>query len=309
MKKIAEDTHSDPPPREPGGRRIPIQRVRGLTYQQFLKAYIETGTPAIIEDAINLWPALERWTPAFWRSRYGSRRAEVDGKSYRLSELIDLAEQSTAAVPAPYYRNIRIRDEYPELVADISPYPKLCGPNWFLSIVFRPFRRWIVGGGGHYELFIGGAGREFPFLHYDAPGAHTFIHQIGGRKRFVLFEAADSKYLYPCEGKSFSVSRVKNVDDVETDEFPLYRYATRYEGEAGPGETLFMPSGTWHTAKMCSFSVSVAIDVANSTNWSSVIDYMRRRMNFENTLLRWSYMGIMRFAGMLLFMIQLFPDS
>jgi hypothetical protein len=279
----------------------PIERVRGLTYQQFRQQYIEAGKPAIIEDAINLWPALKKWTPEFWSGRYSGRSMEIDGKTYSMGELIDLSERSTSDNPAPYYRNIRIRDEYPELMADISPYPELCGPNWFLSNALRPIRRWIIGGGGHYELFIGGAGREFPFLHYDSPGAHTFIHQIAGRKRFVLFGADDSKYLYPSDGKSFSVSRVQNLEEFDAEEFPLYHRATRLEGEAGPGETLFMPSGTWHTAKMCSFSVSVAIDAANGTNWNSVVDYMSRRMSFENALLRWGYLGVIRLAGSLLF--------
>jgi hypothetical protein len=286
-----------------------LDRVRGVSYADFVRRYVQTGTPAIIEDAIDHWPALGKWTPSFWKDRYGERTVEIDGTSYRLGELIRLAEQSSSGDPAPYYRNIRIRSEFPELLADISPYPPLCGPNWFHSLAFRPIRERVVGGGGHYELFIGGEGRAFPFLHYDAPGAHTFIHQIIGRKKFVLFKSDDGQFLYPCAGKAFSVSQIKNLDDVYAEQFPLFRNATKYEEEAKPGDTLFMPSGTWHTAKMTSFSVSLGIDVVNETNWPDVVAYVKRRMSFERAAVSAAYLSVFRTTGFLAGLTHRFSDK
>ena len=276
---------------------LKLERVQGLSHQEFLQRYVIPRKPAILLDAISTWPALNKWGPEFWKRTYGERSVVVDGKNHRLKEIVELALNSNPERPAPYYRNIKVRNEYPELMADISPYPPHCGPNWFHSLPFFPIRDRIVGGGGHYELFIGGAGRSFPFLHFDSPGAHTFIHQIVGRKKFILFAPEDGKYLYPGEGKSFSVSRIKNLDDTESSTFPLYRHATRYEDEAGPGETLFMPSGWWHTARMLSFSVSLGIDVANQTNWPDVVGYMRRRASYENPVLALAYMTAIRTAG------------
>jgi len=37
-----------------------------------------------------------------------------------------------------------------------------------------------------------------------------------------------------------------------------------------PGETLFVPGGVWHTAKMLSPSISVSVNRANASNWSSL---------------------------------------
>jgi histone arginine demethylase JMJD6 len=277
-----------------------LERVRGLSPREFWEQYVVPGKPALLQDATISWPALKQWTPDFWTSQYGTRPVDIDGKSYTMAGLIRLALASDSTSPAPYYRNIRLRHVYPELMADIEPYPAHCGPNWFHSPFFRPIQERIVGGGGHYELFIGGAGRSFPFLHFDAPGAHTFIHQIAGRKKFILFPPSDTPFLYPCDGKSFSVSRLKNLEDVDLDQFPLYAQATRYEDEAGPGESLFMPCGWWHTARMLSFSISLGIDVANQSNWSHVSAYMRRRASFENPLLAVPYMAYIRTAGVML---------
>ena len=274
-----------------------LERVRGLSQKEFMERFVIPGKPAIIQDASSKWSALKKWEPAFWKQQYGSRTTVIDGKSYTLNEVVDLALKSNADHPAPYYRNIRLRDEYPELMADISPYPEVCGPNWFHSAAFYPIRNRVVGGGGHYELFIGGEGRSFPFLHYDAPGAHTFIHQIIGYKKFILFAPEDGQYLYPAQGKSFSVSRIKDLDNLTNPEFPLYRNATRYEDQAGPGETLFMPSGWWHTAKMLSFSISLGIDATNESNWGKVTDYMSKRASFEKPLISIPYMAAIRTAG------------
>jgi hypothetical protein len=180
---------------------------------------------------------------------------------------------------------------------DISPYPPHCGANWFHSAGFYPVREKIIGGGGHYELFIGGAGRSFPFLHFDAPGAHTFIHQIAGRKKFILFAPSDGEYLYPLPDEKFSVSGIKDIENVDIEAYPLYQNATRYEDEAGPGDTLFMPSGWWHTAMMKSFSISLGIDAVNHTNWDKVKDYMKRRSSYENPILAAAYMAIMNTAA------------
>lgn len=284
-------------------REIPLYlklpRVSGLSPGEFREQYVIPGKPAIIKDAIDDWAALTKWTPEFWKENYGEREVSIDERGYTVEQVIDLALESKPDSPAPYYRNIRIRHDFAELMADISPYPPLCGPNWFHSLAFYPVRERIVGGGGHYELFIGGAGRSFPFLHFDAPGAHTFIHQIAGKKKFILFAPSDSDYLYPMNGKKFSVSSIADIENVDLEQFPLYAKASKYEDEVGPGDTLFMPAGWWHTALMKSFSISLGIDVVNDTNWDSVYGYMKKRASYENAVLASIYMAAMASAGLM----------
>jgi hypothetical protein len=149
-------------------------------------------------------------------------------------------------------------------------------------------------------LFIGGSGRSFSYLHFDVPGAHTFIHQLQGQKLLVLFPPSDGACLYPKTGKEFNVSRIPDVDRVSLEEFPLFAKATRMDAVVGPGDTLFMPSGWWHTAKMLSFSISVGIDVANRTNWNDVTGFLEKKAKARLGLLSPLFMAYVRAAGLLL---------
>jgi hypothetical protein len=273
-----------------------LERARDLTQEEFLERYVIPRRPVVLENAISDWPAMRKWTPEFWSQQYGGREVEIDGTRRLLKEVIQLALQAGGKTPPPYYRNIRLGHEYPELTGDILPYPRVCQPNWFHSAIFRPLRGSLMGY-GQYELFIGGAGRSFPYLHFDVPGAHTFIHQLHGRKLLVLFPPDNTPYLYPKEGKDFNVSRIPNVDNVPPDEFPLFSKATRIDAEVRPGDTLFMPFGWWHTARMLSFSISLGIDVANETNWANVKGFLARKARAKLGPLGLLFMAYISAAG------------
>ena len=254
---------------------VKVERRRDLSYQQFLENYVRPRRPVILENSISHWPALSRWTPAFFRDLYGSRKVKIDGKDYTLGEVVDLAEKSELDNPAPYYKSIILEKEYPELMEDITPYPDVFQPNWFHAGLMKPLRR-LNFEGGDMQFFLGGKGRSFPNIHFDLPCAHSFITQIAGKKLIILYSPADTPYIYPTSDVQFFVSRIKSIDKASADKFPLFATATRYDAELSPGEIVFMPGGWWHTAKMLSFSISVGLDVANSTNWRDITAFMRR---------------------------------
>lgn len=253
---------------------IPI--IEGISAEEFRKEFVAKRKPAIIRDATKNWKALTKWTPEFWKSRYGDRSLTIDNNKIQMNELIDLALKSNEQNPAPYYRNIRIAHEYPELLEDITPESDFCLPNYFLSSVFKPLRSPMFAY-GQYELFIGGKGRSFPYLHYDTPGADTFIHQIYGVKDLILFSPEDSKYLYPKTGAEFNVSSIPDIENVDIKKFPLFPKATKIEVTLQQGESIYFPSGWWHTAKMQSFSISIGIDVANEYNWNVVENFLNNK--------------------------------
>jgi hypothetical protein len=134
-------TLAQPMPATQPARPKALERVKGLSYRDFMERHIIPRQPCVIEDAIDGWRALRKWTPDFWKRTYGDRREEIDGRGYALREVIDLALVSDTASPAPYYRNIHLGTVDPELMADISPYPLYCEPNWFHSRLFAPLRK------------------------------------------------------------------------------------------------------------------------------------------------------------------------
>ncbi|HRI15513.1 MAG TPA: hypothetical protein PLX89_21150 [Verrucomicrobiota bacterium] len=108
-----------------------------------MRDYAIPGKPAVVEGAIDGWEALRKWTPEFWVERYGEKRVSVSGKSYALKEIIRLALDSTPSSPAPYYRNIVLRANFPDLVPDVALIPEVCLPNWSHSWLFVP-PRWAT---------------------------------------------------------------------------------------------------------------------------------------------------------------------
>ncbi|MEM7396813.1 MAG: cupin-like domain-containing protein, partial [Verrucomicrobiota bacterium] len=253
-----------------------IERRSGLSPDAFNEEYLLPRKPVILEDAISDWPAATRWTPDFFRETYGDRQVTIDDVEYALRDVIDLALASDDENPAPYYRNISVQHDYPELEADLLPTPGVYGKNWFESGIFTPLRKAnVIAQGGEYELFIGGAGRAFPILHYDAPGADTFLTQIYGEKRLIVFSPEDTEYLYPRSGSCFNLSEV-NVEAPDLEAHPRYTEATPLIADLKAGDIVFMPYGWWHTAKMLSFSITVGIDVANGLNWPHIVDFLGR---------------------------------
>lgn len=261
-----------------------LERVKGISPDEFRKEFVAKRKPAILEDATKNWKALEKWTPNFWQQNYGNKIVEIDGKEFSLNKVIELALNSDEQNPAPYYRNIRIGHKYPELIPDISPESDFCLPNFFLNKVFTPLRTSFFAY-GQYELFIGGKGRSFPYLHYDVPGADTFIHQIAGEKELVLFSPDDSKYLYPKSGAEFNISSIPDIEDVSLDKFPLFKKAKKFTVTLNAGDSIYFPSGWWHTAKMLSFSISIGIDVANQYNWKTVEGFLNKKAKAKLSVL------------------------
>ena len=109
------------------------------------------------------------------------------------------------------------------------------------------------------NLCIGEAGVNTR-LHYDT--SNSFLTQIVGRKRVRLFAPADSHNIYPYaindnflgSDPSVYISRIRNTDLVNYNEFPNLKKITCFEGILSPGDLLFIPAGWWHEAKYLDIS-------------------------------------------------------
>lgn len=260
----------------PGGTRLEagsaVDRCPGLTWNAFLSRYLIPLKPAIVADAFDYWPARTRWTPTFFRDRYGSRLVTIDGVVYRFGDFIDLIERSTAARPAPYFRNVLIEQWAPELLDDILPLPRHTRPNW-LDSGFFPERPSLTS----IELYIGGAGAAFPTLHYDNLHTHAFLMQLFGTKEYVFYSPDQSDFLYPQQGTERNKSAVNDIANPDLKRFPLFVHATPSRCVLRAGEMLFVPAGWWHTARLLEPTITVSANTVNATNWGVFVrDYIDR---------------------------------
>ncbi len=249
-----------------------VNRVGNISHQEFMNDYYLKGIPVVFENASKVWKGKNLFTPNYFRENFGDRRTDVKGTSYTMKEIMDMVETSTAEKPAPYPCIFNITETMPELMPLLDPLDlNYARPNWLQS-------KWFQRGhwGGYTELFIGGPGGKFPYLHLDYYHLNAWITQLYGEKRFTVFPRGQEHLLYPKPDDSWRSDL--NIFEPDYEKFPLYKQATPIHFTVGPGETLFIPFGTWHTAYSVTPTISVAFDQLNRTNYK---DFMKDVWNFR----------------------------
>ncbi|HLZ92521.1 MAG TPA: cupin-like domain-containing protein [Candidatus Acidoferrum sp.] len=246
---------------------VEIDHRYGISYQEFAHEYLFPGKPVIIGGAVDRWKAVGTWNPAFFKNNYGQLNLHIDGVHYTMADFIDRVESSSADSPAPYLRNEVIDRLLPELLADIDPLPRYFFPNWLDGKISRALRSRLHNGSP--EIYIGGRGAKFPFLHFDSYHTHAFLAQIYGVKEYTTFTEDQTPFLY-VNPRQYNASQVTDIENPDFDKFPLFAKATPVRFLLYPGEILFIPGGLWHTAKMLTPSISVSVNRANASNWATL---------------------------------------
>lgn len=245
---------------------------------RYLREYMTPLKPVIISGGLEHWKARKKWSLDMFRSQYGTLPLEIHGRKLSMAELIAEVEASTPEKPAPYLHNHLVSRLPRELQTDIEPMPECTRPNW-LENPFINFR-WSLT---YVELYIGGAGAKFPVLHYDGLHTHAFLMQLQGVKEYVAFAPDQTPLMYPkSDQASPNISLVDNVEKPDLARFSRFAEATGVRFKLHPGETLFVPSGWWHTARILSPSITISINGANRANWTDFSrdfcrDYMAGR--------------------------------
>lgn len=248
-----------------------VERRAGLTRSQFVEEFQRPSRPVVLTDLTRDWPALGKFTPEYLRKHCGSRNVPIGNRSYKLSEFLDLLEKSTPDHPAPYPCKLDLHGDYADLAADV-PRPPVTLPDrtrsWLIPSRFR-------AGSADLEVFIGGPGGEFPYVHYDYLGYYAFINQVFGEKEFYVYPPGQEQYLYPDPERRW-LSTVNNSFQPDLDKFPLFAKAKPLVLTLKPGESLFIPAGIWHTARSKTISISVAFDQLSATNWDFYVNELLR---------------------------------
>lgn len=242
-----------------------IQRKSNLSYQEFMDEHHNPGIPVILTDATKVWKANGLFTPDWFRENYPEKESDVLNKEtrkpYKMKEVMDLAEHSSEENLAPYPLTFNISNEIPEMLDLLLPlnlgYAK---PNWLESSSFKR-GNW----GGIIELFVGGPGGKFPYVHKDYYHLSAWINQLYGEKMFTVFPRGQEKFLYATEKNQWR-SEV-NVFNPDLEKHPEFKHATPISFKVSAGETLYIPFGIWHTAHSLSPTISVAFDQLNSKNF------------------------------------------
>lgn len=247
-----------------------VQRKSNITYEEFMEEHHNPGIPVIFTDATKLWKASGLLTPDWFREHFPNKKSDIvnkeTGKPYLMKEVMDLVEQSTVDDPAPYPLLFNINNEIPEILDLLKPlnlnYAK---PNWLDDKLFKR-GNW----GGVTELFVGGPGGKFPYVHKDYYHLSAWINQLYGEKRFTVFPRGQEDLLYVTKKNQWR-SEV-NIFEPDYEKHPKFKYATPINFTVGAGETLYIPFGVWHSAYSVTPTISVAFDQLNSKNFPSFMN-------------------------------------
>ncbi|HET6912321.1 MAG TPA: cupin-like domain-containing protein [Rhodanobacteraceae bacterium] len=250
-----------------------VERRSKLPYAQFVREYLLPRKPVILTDVVDECPALGRWTPEYFRERFGDRRLPTVSGEMTMREIVDGVLHPRAG-RAPFLRESPISWWLPELMPDLVNYPCYGRPNW----LNYPFARWpdIRRSGhaarliriGQIEMNFTGPQMRFPTLHMDLFKTHALLVQWYGAKKFFIFPEEDTKYLYRKRGEW--VSALTDVEHPDLEKFPEFSKTHMTSFTLQPGEAYFNPTGWWHTTRTLGVSIGTAMSLANASNWKDV---------------------------------------
>ena len=215
-------------------QNIPVRDK--ISRAEFQAEFLKPSRPVIMKDFGSQWPAREKWTLDYFKSRHADLMVPVykeafanTGASYtntdntmRFGDYLDLiASQPT------HYRMF--------LFNIFKHIPDLCNDFDYPNIVDRYLKKYPF-------MFFGGA-TSWVDVHYDLDLSHVFLTQFHGKKRVILFGPEYSDYLYR---HLLTVSCNIDIGNPDFTRYPRLSEAQGYESILDAGDTLFIPSGYWH---------------------------------------------------------------
>jgi histone arginine demethylase JMJD6 len=277
-------------------KNIVVEKKYHMSYEEFAEKHLFANYPVVIGDACEAWSAKKKFTPQFFKKHYSDREVSIAGKTYNFGDYIDWMLTGTVANPAPYPCTLQIESEYPELLRDVMPPLKYAQPSRIGSKLV-PNR--LLSGANTLEIFFGSPGALFPYVHYDYMSLHAFITQLYGDKEFTVIPPDQTPYLYPTPGNAW-VSQVNDIWNPDLEKYPLFAKATPVSFVVGPGETLFIPCGWWHTARSLTPTISVALDSLNASNWKNFMNEVDMNMQQRKPKLAKAVQAYLSVAGNIL---------
>jgi len=238
---------------EPAATEVERRTTPGA--EEFFRTYWAAHRPVVFVDATASWPALGKWTPAFFRRAFAHETVEVTAgreadpfydmnfrahrRRMKMPAFIDrvLAAGTSNDLYMVSNNHTMKRPAFKKLLADVRPPPAL----------FEPVRPSAT------SLWIGPAGTITP-LHHDT--TNILFCQLHGRKRVELISPQETALLLdPVHGFYSPV----DLDRLGEADHPALRSLLVKTVVVGPGDALFLPAGWWHRVTSLDVSISFSL--------------------------------------------------
>jgi hypothetical protein len=259
----------------------PVERVKSISPEEFIKCYVKPQKPLIIEQLIDDWPAKDKWTFDYFKSIAGDLEVPLyDSKpitskykynepqaKMKLRDYIDILQTQPTDLRIFLFNLIKERP----ILQDHIKVPKL-GLSLLKSLPF---------------LFIGGQDSKV-FMHYDIDLANILHIHLQGQKQCLIFPPSETKYLYKVPN-SLKTNDGIDFTDPDFETYPALAYAKGYTANLSPGETLYMPEGYWHHMhyKTAGFSISLRALARQPKHLGKAVYNITVMRYYENLMRKW----------------------
>jgi hypothetical protein len=232
-----------------------VARASGASHEEFLDRYYAASVPVVLTDAMQPWPALARWSPAYLKERFGDALVEITSDrdkdphpdahfvacstTTRFGDFCDRVAGAGSTNDFYLVANNRVwtRPGLETLFEDVR------APHAYLD---------DKRGGGWTSMWFGPAGTVTP-LHHDT--ANVLFCQVFGRKRVLLFPPFElALFRHTHHGVYSDI----DAEEPDLDKLPEFAEMARKEVVLSPGEALFIPVGWWHHVRAMDVSISLA---------------------------------------------------
>lgn len=212
--------------------------------------------PVLFRGGAKDWAATQKWSLDFFEEAYGDRQILMND----LVGTIDPNNpQEFRWIALKEYIGM-LRDgsleylKFSPLVQNEKSLQEDLDLKWLRA--FESFGSF----GKMFYLFIGGKGSITP-IHNEFPSV-VYI-QISGHKKWTIYMPEDRIYLDPRTERR--IYFYTNADPLkkENPEYPLFKYARKYEATLGPGDVLWFPPFAWHHVENYDESIGVSYKFAN----------------------------------------------
>eukprot|EP00030_Apusomonadida_sp_AF-17_P008040 a845885_49.p1 GENE.a845885_49~~a845885_49.p1 ORF type:complete len:413 (+),score=118.15 a845885_49:106-1239(+) len=259
--------------------RCDIPRVEAPNAETFARDFGRPNLPVIITGVASSWPALERWTWAALRRRFGRERvllgkASSGSAPTTIDEFAAYAASNNEMNPR-YVFDAEFEAAHPEMASEYMLPPYL-SQNMFDRVPprYRPPLEWLLLG----------PKRSGTFWHTDPYNTSAWNALLEGRKLWALFP----RTVYAPPGVYASELPQHTVKYCSRDECRLQsamewiRKTLPYLAEHArpqlcvqqPGEIIFVPHGWWHMVLNLDDTVALTKNFIDENNYREMLASM-----------------------------------
>jgi hypothetical protein len=219
---------------------------KNMSGEEFMKICYEPGLPKVFRGAAKDWPAVGKWTLDFFEQNYGDVKIT-------LNDNVGLADQKFEILSFGHYiRQLKAGSlkylRFSDVVNDNESLKNDFDMTW-LRRLYLP-DSW----GEDIKMFMGNKG-SLTRLHV---GFSDFLFvQVMGRKKWILYPTNNRLHLDARTERTHHFYSKADPYQTNDPDFPLLKYAQRYEVYLEPGDVLWVPSLVWHHVENLDDSIGI----------------------------------------------------